>query len=159
MLFLVEQYERTHGMDHADPDDVAGWLMETQNYVPEPIDPRRALRRRIARALRAERYTDPQGRDVRVNHSVVETKADGKRHATYHHIKTALPDSMRVSLTQRRDGIVNDCRQHLLDFESYNDNNIYEASLPPYDYNINHDIEESKQPPSYPDERPDEEDD
>ena len=155
MVFLVEQYEREHGIDHADPDDVAGWLMETQKYVPDPVDPRRALRRKIAQALRTQRYTDPQGREVRVNHPVVETKADGKRHATYHHIRTAQPEAMRISLTQRRDGIRSDCKQHVLDFESYNDNNIYEAELEAYDYNFNSDLEELRQPSEYPDERPD----
>ena len=153
--FLVDQYKQVHGIDHADPDDVAGWLMETQKYVPEPVDPRQALRRRIARALRAARYTDPQGRDVRVNHPVVNTKPDGTRHATYHHILTALPDHMRTSMTQRRDGIRSDVKQHSIDFDSYNDNNIYGATLESYDYNFNHDLEELSQPSEYPDERPD----
>ena len=155
MLFLVEKYKEIHGVDYADPDDVAGWLLEERRYVPEQVDPRRALSRKIARALRAERYTDPQCRDVRVNHPVVETKSDGTRHATYHNILIALPEAMRISLTQRRDGIRSDCKQHAIDFGSYNDNNIYDATLESYDYNFNADLEELRQPSVYLDERPD----
>ena len=59
MLFLVEQYKRVHGIDHADPDDVAGWLMETRRYVPEPVDPRQALRRKIARAFKGRKVYRP----------------------------------------------------------------------------------------------------
>ena len=62
---------------------------------------------------------------------------------------------MRTSMTQRRDGIRSDVKQHSIDFDSYNDNNIYEAKLEPYDYNFNNDLEESRQPSEYPDERSD----
>ena len=57
---------------------------------------------------------------------------------------------MRISLQQRRQAALADVRQLKLDFDSYNDNNTFGATLPALDFNFNKDIEEMELPTSYP---------
>ena len=151
MLYLVEQYKKAQGVEEIDLTAVAQWAIEQGRYRREPIDPLKALRRELVRALRSEHLTDAQGREVRKNHPVV--MSDGQhRMSIWAEIFQAKPRHMRLSLSQRRQGILADCRQHKLDFDSYNDNNVYDQRLPAFDYNFNADLEEMDLPTDYPEE-------
>jgi hypothetical protein len=66
----------------------------------------------------------------------------------------ADPGHMRLALQQHRQYILGNCRQHKLNFDSYNDNNKFGARLPLFDYNFNKDLEEEAFPTEYPSERP-----
>lgn len=107
------------------------------------------FRRELTRAMRNEYYEDPQGREVRKNHPV-----RGDQGLIWVDHQTARPDQMRVSLATRRRGILADCLQCSIDFESYNDNNLYGAKLEQMDFNFNTDIHEKKQPANYPENKP-----
>jgi hypothetical protein len=78
------------------------------------------------------------------------------RNSEWADIIKAKPDHMRLSLTLRRNGIVADAWHHLLDTRSYNDNNMYGAQLPLFDYDINKDIAEKELPENWPEENPEE---
>jgi hypothetical protein len=112
----------------------------------------------MAKALKNEHITDPQGREARKFHAVRHT--DGERQWTlWATITDADPGHMRMSLQQRRNYLLSGCKQHKLDFDSYNDNNKFHAQLPPVNYNFDADIEESGLPTTYPAERPEDEED
>jgi hypothetical protein len=66
---------------------------------------------------------------------------------------------MRVSLQQRRQYLLSGCRQHKLDFDSFNDNNIFGANIPQFSYNFDPDMEELSLPTDYPMERPETDED
>lgn len=154
MLYLIEAHKSEHNIEDAlDPTEIVDWVFEKGMYRRAPSDPKKLLRREIVRALRAEYITDPQGREVRKNHPVV--MSDGQRRMSlWPAITTATDRHMRVSLQQRRNGILADCRQHKLDFDSYNDNNIHCAQLAPFDYNFNPDLQELGFPTEYPEDKP-----
>ena len=63
---------------------------------------------------------------------------------------------MQTSLSQRRNGIAADCRQHKIDFDYYNENNVLGQTLKEFDYNFNPDVEEMEFPTEYPDDKPEE---
>ncbi len=155
-LFLIEAYKSANKeSDVIDPSEIVDWVFDRNMYHKAPSDPKKLLRREIVRALRSEYISDPQGRDVRKNHPVV--MSDGKRRMSlWSGITTATAQHMRISLQQRRNGIRADCRQHKLDFDSYNDNNVHQAQLLPFDYNFNADLQEMNFPTEYPDDKPEE---
>jgi len=75
----------------------------------------------IARAMREEYYTDPQGRTVRSKHAARISTDDGQM-TFWADIRTASPAHIRIAFQQRREQIVGDCRQLKADVDSYNEN-------------------------------------
>jgi len=158
MLYLIELYQQEHDVETWDLDEVSAWAIREGHYRPEPIDPAKALKGQMAKALKNEHITDRQGREVRKFHAVRHT--DGERQWTlWATITDADPGHMRMSLQQRRQYLLSGCKQHKLDFDSYNDNNKFGAALPPVNYNFDADIEESSLPTTYPADRPEDEED
>jgi hypothetical protein len=68
----------------------------------------------------------------------------------YKEIFHAPADHMELSLKLRRFAAWRDVQQLHIDFESYQDNNVYGAKLEPMDYDFNKDLAESKMPTTYP---------
>ena len=154
MLYLYELYKREHEVDAVDLDEVAIWAIKEGHYRPEPVDPAKLLKAQIAKAMKNEHITDEQGRDVRKFHAVRHT--DGERQWTlWQTITDADPGHMRMSLQQRRQYLFSGCKQHKLDFDSYNENNKFGATLPPASYNFEADMEEEQLPTEYPQDKPD----
>ena len=76
----------------------------------------------IATAMREEFITDPQGRTVRAKHAS-RIKRDGTQpRMVWADIRTADRQHMEIAFQERRQQIVNDCRQLKTDLDSYNDN-------------------------------------
>jgi hypothetical protein len=150
MLYLVQEYKRVHEVDEYDLAAVAHWAFTTGRWQRPPVDPESALRRELARAMRSDYVVDPQGREVRNYHPVLHYEGE-RAVSIWQEIGTARPEHMRVSLQQRRNGILSRVLQHSLDFKSYVENNPYGAVLPPCSYNFDPDVEESGFPDTYPD--------
>lgn len=98
--------------------------------------------------------TDSKGREVRKNHAVKIPQPDGSTLVVWAELHKAREGHMKLSLSQRRNGIRADCIQMALDFDSYNENNVYGAELAPISFNFDPDIEEMRFPTDYPDEPP-----
>jgi len=159
MLFLVEKFIEAHpkASNPVDPDAVAAWSLKTGLYKMPPIDPQQLLRRNIRTALRDDYIEDPQGRDVHANQpEMVEVKTpDGIRwRSRWYKIFEMPPDKMRAAGALRRRGAFRDVFQIHIDFDSYNDNNIFKAKVEQLDFNFNKDIKEATMPTDYPDEGP-----
>ncbi len=147
---IVHDYMQEHNVTEVNLEDVAAWAVRTGRYQRRQPSLEKLCQRELSQALRAETYIDPQGREVRVMHPV--RYEQGVLWAT---IQDAPPNHMRISLQQRRQAILADCRRHKIDWESYNANNKFSAQLPLLDYNFNPDLEELDYPTVYPDARPD----
>jgi hypothetical protein len=150
MLYLVEEYKRVHKVDEIDLAAVAHWAFTEGRWKRPPFDPEAILRRELARAMRNDHIKDPQGREVRKYHPVLHYEGERKI-SIWQTIDTARPDHMRVSFQQRRQGISWRCIQLNLDFDSYAENNIYAAALPPISFNFDPDVEEAGFPTVYDD--------
>jgi hypothetical protein len=150
MLYLIEEYKRTFGVEEIDATSVAAWAYSERRWQLVPSDPVQILARQLSRALRQEYYKDPQNREVRKNHHLSLEHEDGTHIDLWVDHRTAKPEQMRLSFQQRRQGILADCKQEKIDFDSYIDNNPYGAKLPQMDFDFNKDLEELTQPTSYP---------
>lgn len=155
MLFIIEKYQEVHGVETFDLDDVADWAEKEMKIKIIPLEPRQILKRKLTRALKMERVVDPQKREVRKWHSVRKND-NGRTWTEWATLFDADPGHMRMSQQQHRQYILDNCRQHKLVFDSYNDNNKFGATLPPNDYNFNRDLDELDLPTNYPSEKPEE---
>jgi hypothetical protein len=150
MLYLKDEFKRRFGVEEIDATTVAEWAYREKLWRPDPIDPIKILARQLSRALRQEYYVDPQGREVRLNHHVSIGRDDGTHSDLWIDHRTAKPQQMHLSFQQRRQGILADCKQEKVDYDSYNDNNPYKVKLPQMDFDFNKDLEELDQPTTYP---------
>jgi len=154
MLFLVEEFTKVHpeASTPVDPDTVAGWALATGMYRPEPVDQQVILRRKIRSALRDDYVEDPQGREVHAHQPEmieVQTPKGIRWRSRWYKTFEMPPDKMRVAGQLRRRSAYRDVLQIHIDFESYNDNNVFKATLEQLDFNFNADIEESRMPTKY----------
>ena len=161
MLYLFEQYKKVHPDegDDLNPHVVAKWAIREGLWQRPPMDPEEILRRHLSRALRNEYMIDPQDREVRKYHPVVEevrTPEGIKKRSKWYALYDAPPQHMRMSLSLRRSAALADVVQLKLDYESWNDNNKFGEVLPRLDFDFNRDIEEMNLPTDYPDEDPEE---
>jgi hypothetical protein len=163
MLYLIEQYKQAHPDEgfEVSPHLVAEWAVKEGLWKRPPMTAEEVLRRQLSSALRTEYIIDPQGREVRANHPVlteVSTSQGVKRRSKWYRIFDAPPKMMRASLQLRRKAALADVIQLKFDFESYNDNNVYDEQLDALDFNFNKDIEEMNMPTVYEEDFGDEED-
>jgi len=100
---------------------VASWAIDEGLWEPARGTVVGQLAEELARAMREEYYTDPQGREVRAKHAA-RTRSDGIQSTLWDDIRTAAPGHMRIAFQQRRQQIVGDCRQLKTDVDSFNEN-------------------------------------
>ena len=101
--------------------DMAAWAIRAGLWTPSHTDMLNQCADQLARALREEFITDPQGRSVRAKHSAKVWRS-GQLIGLWDDIRTAEPQHMRIAVQQRRQQIVGDCRQLKTDVDSYNQN-------------------------------------
>lgn len=155
MLFILDKYVETHGGGTVNLDDVVEWAYTELRVNIIPLEPKQILKRRLSRAMKMQRLIDPQNREVRKWHSVRRTE-NGRTWTESAILFEADPGHMRLSLSQHRQFILDNCIQHKLVFDSYNENNKFGATLPKRDYNFQKDMDELEQPTKYPQEKPEE---
>lgn len=146
---IVDDYTEEFQVEEIDLDAVSEWAVETKRYQRKIISLAKQCKRELARALRSEHFHDPQGREPRKWHPV-RISSGPEQMVLWVEFTKAKPNHMRISLQQRRQGILGRVRQHKTDLDSYNDNNSFKVTLPLFDYDFNKDIEEGALPTEYP---------
>ena len=164
MIHVLEQYRKAFPNEPPplDPARVAIWGYEAGIWRPTETDPREVLRRKLVRALRHQYITDPQGREVHANFSAFEevmTPEGPKRRSKFYGAFEAPPEVARQALALDRKLALNTVLQMKLDFDSYNDNNTFGATLDPLDVNFQKDLDEMSLPDEYDPDLEEEEDD
>jgi hypothetical protein len=101
--------------------EIAEWAIRTKHWAPHPSTIVSQCADQIARALREEYITDPQGRRIRAKH-VARVPRGGEQMSMWDDIRHAPPNFMATALQQRRQQILGDCQQLKADADSYNDN-------------------------------------
>lgn len=113
---IVRQYRMSGNPWPAEARIMAEWAMNAGLYKPHPQAAVRQCAKEIARALREEYYTDEKNRRVRTKHAVRWGQT-----VLWDDIRTAPREHMQIAFQQRRERIVDDCRQLKTDVDSYND--------------------------------------
>lgn len=119
---IVNRYIKAGQQWPATTRQIARWAIANGLWKPEPSAVVDQFARELARAMREEYITDPQGRTVRAKHAA-RIKADsGEQQVFWADIRSASRTHMEIAFQQRRQQIVGDCRQLKLDADSYNQN-------------------------------------
>jgi hypothetical protein len=100
---------------------IARWAIEKGLWQPQPSAIIDRCADELARAMREDYITDPQGRRVRAKHAA-RVQEDGEQATLWADIRTASREHMAVALQQRRQQVVGDCWQLKCDVDSYNEN-------------------------------------
>ena len=123
MQMDVKEY-RTSGQPWpATAATIARWMIKTGRWKQHGAALVRLCARDIAKAMRDEYYTDPQGRRVRLNHAArMKGRGADETGMLWDDIRTAPRKFMEIAFGQRRLQIVGDCKQLSTDVDSYNEN-------------------------------------
>ena len=121
MQHIVTQYIKAGQKWPATTHEMAKWAVAHKLWAPQPstiIDQRAD---HLAKAMREEYITDPQGRAVRAKHAA-RVEVDGAQTTLWADIRTAPKKHMETAFRQRRGQILGECRQLKADVDSYNQN-------------------------------------
>lgn len=99
---------------------IAQWAIDSGLWKAHQNAAVKQCAREISRSMREEYYTDTKGRRVRAKHPVIR-KVGNEQYVLWDDHRTAPRNHMELSLRQRRERIVGDCRQLNIDAESYCD--------------------------------------
>jgi hypothetical protein len=138
-------------------EDVAAWAIRQGRWHPPARNVIKWCASELAKAARVEYETDPQGRRVRTKHArreIVAVDGEAKQMVFWEDARNATPRHMRVSLQQRRGGVLADCAQLKRDTDSFNDNNGAGAHID-MSYDFTEDLFELEAPEEYPEGPPD----
>lgn len=118
---IVRRYIEARQPWPASTHEIAAWAVRMKLWQPQPSAVIDQCANQLARAMREEHITDPQGRVVRAKH-VARIDRAGEQIALWADIRDASREHMEIAFQQRRQQIVGDCRQLKTDLDSYNEN-------------------------------------
>ncbi|MEX2283397.1 MAG: hypothetical protein WEE89_13010 [Gemmatimonadota bacterium] len=125
---IVKRYQLSGNEWPASMATVAEWTLANNLWAQHPAAALRQCTKELSRAMREEMYTDPSGNRVRTKH-VVTRQVNGAQVVLWDDIRSATRSHMELSLRQRRERIVGDCRQLKIDVDSYNATHPAEAPI------------------------------
>lgn len=150
---IINAYLIAHpGVVDWNMEDVASWAIRKALWHPPFQSAIQLCAGELSRAARVEFHTDPQGRRVRSKYPRREkVMVDGKpkQLVFWEDQRNLEPNHMRVSLQQRRNGILSVCAQTKRDTDSYNDNNIHGAHIQ-MSFDFTEDLLDLEAPEDYP---------
>lgn len=122
MMRIVKDYKQVDEVWPASIREMADWAIRRGLWKPRPATIISQCAADIGRAMREERHTDRQGREVRTNHAA-RMDRDGEQMMLWADIRTADRDHMEAAFSLRRKHIVGECRSLSVDVDSFNENN------------------------------------
>lgn len=118
---VVARYRAAGEKWPATARDIAAWAIRTKEWEPSRATIIDLCADELARAMREEYITDPQGRRVRAKHAAREGRG-AVQQTLWADIRTAPRKHMEIAFQQRRQQVVGDCRQLKTDVDSFNQN-------------------------------------
>jgi hypothetical protein len=131
---IVRRFREENDSKPSTTEEMAEWAIKKGYWKPRHAEVRKQLAEELSQAMREEYITDPQKRRVRVKHA-----ARTEQGVLWVDIRDKRPDThdlLEISFQNRRQLIVNDCRQLKKDIDSYNENwNSAEMIQSHFDFN------------------------
>lgn len=141
-LLLLKLWQNKHNSNEMDYAAASKWADETNLYKKPPISRQERCEAEMRRAVRRATHVDAQGRkNVKTYGSLPLFDKDGNKTYVQIDMRSSEPEKVKSVLDEEFGGMGNDARSHYTQWESYNDNNLFGATLEPYDYNLNTFIE------------------
>jgi hypothetical protein len=153
MVEIADEWAEQEGATAIDAEAAADYALTTKQYQRQPPTQRELCIRDMRRALQQVKFTDAQGNEVRAKHALrtfVGEQLDLPI-IVYVDPRTAKPGPMEDAFRQSLDAMKNDVRRHAIEKRSYDLNNIYNATLPLFDYNFNQVAEDAMMTGEYDD--------
>jgi len=119
MRQLVREYRLEGGSWPASAAQMAEWALARGAWRLPPAAALRICAKDLARAMREETITDPDGRKIRSKHPAT-VRRQGDQVTLWDDVRTAPRQHMAVSFAQRRARIVYDCVQLKTDVDGFN---------------------------------------
>lgn len=133
---LVAKYREAGQPWPAAKRTIADWAVRTRAWQPQPSKLIDQCADEIARAMREEYFTDPQGRRVRAKHASKFVQ-DGQQATLWGDIRSEDRRFFAVAFQQRRQQILGECQQLKTDVDSFNENrNPGEAIQIVFDFTV-----------------------
>ncbi len=125
---IVREYRLAGGAWPAKATEIAEWVLGRGMWEIGREDKLRVCGSFIADSMRDEHLTDAHGHRVRAKVPARTRRRDGEQGTFWDDIRTTSPEFMRISVAQRRNSIVYDCRQLSNDVRFFNE---LHAETPP----------------------------
>jgi hypothetical protein len=145
LVRIAEEHAEREGVSAIDPEAAADYALKRRLYDRQPPTQRELCIRDMRRALQAAKFVDAQGNEVRAKHAL---RIVGEQLElpiiVYVDPRTAKPAQMYQAFNQSLDAIKNDVKRHAIEKQSYDLNNIYNETLPLFDYDFTQVAEDAK---------------
>lgn len=152
MVKIADEWADQEGATAIDVEAAADYALQHKRYQRQPPTQRELCIRDMRRALQQAKYADAQGNVVRAKHAL---RIVGEQiefpFIVYVDPRTAKPDQMFEAFRQSLEAIENDVRRHSIEKHSYDLNNIYNATLPLFNYDFSKTAEEARMTGQYDD--------
>jgi hypothetical protein len=152
MVKIAEDWQEQEGASAIDVEAAADYALTHKLYDRTPPTKRELCIRDMRRALQHATHVDAQGMVVRSKRAlrIVGEQLDLPL-IIYVDPRTAKPDQMLDVFQQDLDAIKNYVKRHSIEKHSYDLNNIYNATLPLFDYDFRQVAEEAMMTGEYDD--------
>ncbi len=141
-LLLLKYWQNKNQTEEMDYAAASKWADDEGFYTKPPISRQERCEAEMRRAVKRATHTDPQGRkNVKTYGSLPLFDDLGNKSYIQIDMRTAKPEDAKSILDDDFSGMANDARSHHIQRESYNDNNLFGATLDQYDYNLNRFVE------------------
>jgi hypothetical protein len=152
MVRIAEECAEREGASAIDAEAAADYALKHRLYDRQPPTQRELCVRDMRRALQQAKFVDAQGNEVRAKHALrIVGEQLELALIIYVDLRTAKPDQMLEVFKQNLEAIKNDVKRHSIEKHSYDLNNIYNATLPLFDYDFRQVAEEAKMTGEYDD--------
>jgi hypothetical protein len=152
LVKIAEDWQEQEGASAIDVEAAADYALKHKLYDCTPPTKRELCIRDMRRALQHATHPDAQGMVVRSKRAlrIVGEQLDLPL-IIYVDPRTAKPDQMLDVFQQDLDVIKNHVKRHSIEKHSYDLNNIYNATLPLFDYDFRQVAEEAMMTGEYDD--------
>jgi len=153
MFELAQEWAEATGSEIIDIDAASDWAIANNKYQRVPVSQKQQCMTDMRRGLQQSRYTDAQGNSIRTTHAIRNYVGEQMEFPAtiWIDVRTAKPELVQQALQQEFDGIVNDVKRHAIEKRSYDLNNIYGATLLPFDYDITQQAQDAEMSGEYDD--------
>jgi hypothetical protein len=138
MVKIAEEWQEQEGASAIDVEAAVDYALTNKLYRRQPPTQRELCLRDMRHALQHAKHVDAQGNVIRSKRAlrIVGEQLDLPL-IKYVDPRTAKPDDMFQVFEQDLDAIKNYVKRHSIEKHSYDLNNIYNATLPLFDYDFN----------------------
>ena len=152
MLKIADEWAAKSGASAIDVEAAADYALKHKRYDRPAPTQREMCIRDMRLALQQAKFVDAQGNEVRARLALriigEQLELPG---IVYIDPRTAKPDRMLEVFRQNWEGIQNHVKRHAIEKQSYDLNNVYNATLPMFNYDFTQAAEEAKMTGKYDD--------